>query len=114
MKGVAASTACAILLTAAPAPCQNNQTGPMKIDIYRSAAKSGDYVELLVPAGTDIAKAPFAAKIKSNFPSAIPTETSVDATPRLLGATYRRTISEIESHGYAITRYIISFETQPR
>jgi hypothetical protein len=85
----------------------------MKVDIYESSVDANKRVSLLVPAGTDIGKAPFYSKVKQYLHGSTPDEASVEATPALLGALYERTLKQISAEGYAVNSYVITFESQP-
>jgi hypothetical protein len=113
MRWIGAIGAIVWLFRPLPSLCQSYQVGAMKVDIYESSDDANRRVSLLVPAGTDIAKAPFYSKIKQYLHGSTPNEASVAATPALLGALYARTIEQINAQGYAVNAYTITFQSQP-
>jgi hypothetical protein len=85
----------------------------MKVDIYESSGGANTRVILLVPAGTDIEKAPFYSRVKQYLHGSTPDQAYVEATPALLGTLYERTLKHIIAEGYAVNSYVVTFESQP-
>jgi hypothetical protein len=85
----------------------------MKVDIYVGSDDAHALVNLLVPAGTNIEKAPFYGKIKQYLHGSTPSQFSVEATPALLGSGYERSVRQIKERGYALNTYGITFESEP-